>query len=231
MGASRLPGKVLMPLGDTCVLDYVVTRSRMIKGISEVVVATTTAARDDAIADWCREHGTAVYRGSETDVLSRFLEAAAPYQPDALIRVTADNPFFDFETGSRLVDVAAVGEADLVVCEQGLPVGLAVELVSYEALMRIGAASTETRHREHVTHYAYEFPDQFRITRVSLPDDLRHPELRITLDTDEDYQLLRSVAEAFSGMKTVSTVEVVKYLLDHPELVRINRHIPQKPVV
>lgn len=232
MGASRLPGKVLKSLGDTCVLDYVVSRTRMIDGIADVVVATTTAARDDAIADWCKQQGVAIYRGSETNVLSRFLEAAAPYQPDALIRVTADNPFFDYETGSRLVELASSsGEADLVVFESGHPVGMAVELVDYEVLKKIGQAATEPRHWEHVTYYAYEFPERFRIVRVPVPEALRHPELRITLDTEEDYQLLRAVAAAFPGMKTVSTAEVVNYLLSHPELVRLNRHIEQKPVV
>ena len=231
MGSSRLPGKVLMPLGDSCVLDYVVSRTRTIGGVSDVVVATTTAARDDAIADWCSKQGVAFYRGSETNVLSRFLEAAEPYRPDAVIRVTADNPFFDYETGSRCVEMASEGGADLVVFESGHPLGMAVELVKYEVLKRIGRLATEPRHFEHVTYYAYEFPERFRIVRAPVPEELKHPELRMTMDTGEDYRLMHAVASAFPGQKTVSTAEVVNYLLSHPELVRLNCHIEQKPVV
>jgi spore coat polysaccharide biosynthesis protein SpsF len=232
MGSSRLPGKVLMPLGETCVLDYIVSRTRMIAGVAEVVVATTTDGRDDAIADWCASKGVAVYRGSETNVLSRFLEAAAPRQPDTVIRVTADNPFFDYETASRCVELGAAERADLVRFEPDCyPLGMAVELVDYEALRKIGRLATEPRHLEHVTLYAYEHPEQFRIVRAPVPEALRHPELRITMDTEEDYQLMRAVASAFPGMKAVSTAEVVSFLLTRPELVRLNRHIEQKPVV
>jgi spore coat polysaccharide biosynthesis protein SpsF len=231
IGSSRLPGKVLKPLGDTCVLDYVVSRTRMIGGIADVVVATSTETRDDAVAEWCRERGVTVYRGSESNVLSRFLEAVEPYRPDAVIRVTADNPFFDYETGSRLVELVKASGADLAAFEPGHPVGAAVELVTYEALKRIGQAASEPRHWEHVTFYAYEFPERFRIVRAPVPEELRYAELRMTLDTEEDYQLLQAVAAAFPGMKTVPTAEVVKYLLSRPELIAINRHVRQKPVV
>jgi len=231
MGASRLPGKVLMPLGESCVLDYVVSRCKAVEGLAAVVVATTRARRDDAVAAWCGENGAEVFRGSEEDVLSRFLEAAEPHAPDYVLRVTADNPFFDYLLASEMLKAALRESADLVAVEKGHPLGLAVELVRYDVLRRIGEIGREPRHREHVTYYAYEFPEQFRIVRIGVPEALRHPELRITVDTEEDYALCREVAAAFSGQKTVPTEEVVRYLLRHPETAAINRHVRQKPVV
>lgn len=231
MGASRLPGKVLMPLGDSCVLDYVVSRCRAIDGLAAVVVATTRARRDDAVAAWCEAHGVDVYRGSEEDVLSRFLEAAKPHGADYILRVTADNPFFDYILASEMLNVASRESADLVAVEKGHPIGLATELVRCDTLGRIGEIGLEPRHREHVTYYAYEFPEQFRILRIGVPEALRHPELRITVDTEEDYALCREVASAFPGSQTVPTEEVLRYLLQNPEVAAINRGVRQKPVV
>jgi len=223
MGATRLPGKVLMPLGDSCVLDYVVSRCKAIAGMAEVVVATTIKQRDDVIAQWCERQGVPVYRGEEDDVLSRFLGAAAAHKADYILRVTADNPYFEYRLVSEFLAAAADGQADLITTEKGLPVGGAVELVSYEALQRMGAVAKETRHREHVTLYAYEHPEQFQIVSVAVTTPLRQPHLRITLDTEADYARLQAVAAAVSPSKTVPTEEVIAYLLQQPEKLSQNK--------
>jgi spore coat polysaccharide biosynthesis protein SpsF len=103
--------------------------------------------------------------------------------------------------------------------------------VSFQALKRMYEIGKLPRHREHVTYYAYEFPEQFRSTVYNVPKVLRHPQLRITLDTPEDYELLCRIAEHFAGDVLVPADQVVKYLLDHPEISCINAHIQQKPVV
>ncbi len=222
MGASRLPGKVLLPLGGSCVLDYIVSRCKAIPGLTDVIVATTTLERDDNIAAWCKERGVSVFRGDEIDVLSRFLEAALPYEADYILRVTADNPFFDYELASDLIAAAAAGSYELIAFGEGSPHGSAVELISYKALQRIGHLANEPRHREHVTIYAYEYPERFRMTRIELPEARRQPRLRITLDTEADYTLLQAIASAFPDSQTVSTEKVVRYLLQHPEIASTN---------
>ncbi|WP_341279851.1 glycosyltransferase family protein [Paenibacillus sp. FSL H8-0537] len=231
MGSSRLPGKILLPLGDSCVLHYVVKRSRSIASVQEVVVATSILPGDDAIASWCAENGVACFRGAEQDVLSRYYECAAPYAPDYIIRVTSDCPFVDYALASRIVQAMEEQPADIALLEGALPRGLAVEMISYRALTKIQHAPTEERHREHVTYYAYEYAEQFSNIAVQVPEKLRHPELRITLDTAEDYALCRALAEAFHGDMAVPAAEVVDYLLAHPEVARLNAHIEQKPVV
>lgn len=88
----------------------------------------------------------------------------------------------------------------------------------------------EPRHREHVTYYAYEFKGQFTTTTYEVPENRQAPELRITLDTEEDYELLKAVAAHFRD-SLVSSVDVIQYLKDHPEVAEINAHIEQKPVI
>ncbi|QMV41662.1 cytidylyltransferase domain-containing protein [Cohnella cholangitidis] len=231
MGSSRLPGKVLLPLGDSCALDYVVNRCKLITGVSEVIVATSTLPSDDPIKNWCDKHRVSCFRGSEEDVLSRFYECSLLYSPDYVIRVTSDCPFVDYRLAGHIVEAMADSPADIVVLEGSLPRGLAVEMVAFTALKKIYEIGSEPRHREHVTYYAYEFSDQFTRTIVQVPQNLQHSELRITLDTEEDYALCQAVAQAFSGRKDTLSSDVVDYLLRSPEVSALNKHIEQKPVV
>jgi spore coat polysaccharide biosynthesis protein SpsF len=231
MGSSRLPGKVLLPLGDTVVLDYDVYRCRRDPRIDEVIVATSSLEQDDPIAEWCSRNGVACFRGSEDDVLARYYECAVPYAPNYVIRVTSDCPFIDHEIISGIIDTMESDPCDLVTLDGELPRGLWSEIVSFSALEYIYEHGRESRHREHVTYYAYEFPKQFESRSYAAPKELSHPELRITLDTSEDYELLKRIADHFHGDLGVSSKRVVAYLLESPEVARINAHIQQKPVV
>lgn len=230
IGSTRLPGKVLKQLGQRDVLSYVVERCRKIEGIQEVVVATSDLAQDDAIAEWCQEKPVAYYRGSEQNVLSRFIEAAKPYQPDYIMRVTSDCPFVDYEMATDMVKQLNEHPAEIIDITKALPRGLAVELISYAALQRIVNCELAERHREHVTYYAYEYKEQFTRLSYEPPHSIQHEALRVTLDTDEDYALCNAIANHFNDL-LVSSADVVNYLLTHPEVAELNAHIEQKPVV
>ncbi|SOB91334.1 spore coat polysaccharide biosynthesis protein SpsF [Ureibacillus xyleni] len=230
MGSSRLPGKILKPLGNVDVLTYDVKRCRQIQGGDEVIVATSTQSQDDAIADWCKEHQVNYYRGSEDDVLDRYVQCAKQFKPDYVMRVTSDCPFVDYEMASEMLALMERERKDIVLIDGELPRGLAVEIISYEALLRIHEIGKESRHREHVTYYAYEFPEQFESVTYKVQKNRIAPELRITLDTEEDYELIKAVAEYFKN-PLVSSSDVIQFLKDHPKIAKINAHIEQKPVI
>ncbi|WP_107947363.1 cytidylyltransferase domain-containing protein [Lysinibacillus parviboronicapiens] len=230
MGSSRLPGKILKPLGAVDVLTYDVKRCRAIHGVSEVIVATSDLSQDDAIENWCKAHDVACFRGSEEDVLDRYVQCAKIYEPDYVMRVTSDCPFVDYEMGSDIVALMASKRKDIVLIDGYLPRGLAVELISYEALLRINEVGKGAHHREHVTYYAYEFVDEFEAITYRAPANRNAPELRITLDTEEDYELISAVAKQFDD-PLVSSLDVIRYLQETPEVAKLNAHIEQKQVL
>ncbi|MBM6997248.1 glycosyltransferase family protein [Paenibacillus sp. DXFW5] len=230
MGSTRLPGKILMPLGEHDNLYYVTARSKSIPEVDEVIVATSRLAQDDVVEKWCDEHQIICYRGSEEDVLERYIEAAKPYQPDYVIRVTADCPFLDVEMAQDMIRLIHKEDVDIVDLGADLPRGLAVEAISYAALKYIDQHGQESRHREHVTYYAYEYKGQFKRAVYHPPVSRLYPQLRITLDTEEDYALISAVANHFKDPH-ISSAAVLQYLLEHPELVQINAHVEQKPVL
>lgn len=230
MGSSRLPGKILKKLGDVDVLTYDIERCRAIEGISEVIVATSNLPQDDAIANWCEMHQVAYFRGSEDDVLDRYVQCANMFKPDYVMRVTSDCPFVDYEMASEIVSLMEKERRDIMLLDGELPRGLAVELISYEALLHIHEMGKEPRHREHVTYFAYEYAERFNSVTYKAPSNRIAPELRITLDTEEDYQLISAIAKYFDD-PLVSSSKVIQYLRETPEVAALNAHIEQKPVI
>lgn len=230
IGSSRLRGKILKPLAGLDDLTYVVQRCLQIQPVAAVIVATSVKSQDDQVKAWCDEHQVACFRGSETDVLDRYVRAAEPYRPDYVIRVTADCPFVDYELANAMIGAMADKQVDLFDIEPGIPRGLPVEIVSWPALLYMHQHGHENRHREHVTYYAYEFRNEFSRAVFPLPANRRAPELRITLDTEQDYQLLKAVAEHFRD-PLVSSVDVIQFLQSHPEITALNADVQQKPVV
>ncbi|KQL50090.1 acylneuraminate cytidylyltransferase [Brevibacillus choshinensis] len=230
MGSTRLPGKIMLPLGSTVVLDYVVSRSKQIGGVTDVIIATSTSDKDTPIWEWCKKNQVSCFRGSEEDVLSRFYDCATAYQPDYFIRVTSDCPFLDYQMMNQIMKQVEEQPVDFVFVNGALPRGLEAEIASFSALETMNRVAREAKYREHVTYYAYEHKHQFQTTSFQAPISLCHPEIRITLDTEDDYLLCHAVAQHFNGDLLVPSQSIVDYLLEHPELAQINSHVKQKDI-
>jgi len=103
-GSTRLPAKVLADLGGRPVLGWVVRAARAASLVDEVIVATSTLTGDDVVADLAESLGARVVRGSEDDVLSRFVAALDAYPADALTPQHAIRPILDGLRALRFMD-------------------------------------------------------------------------------------------------------------------------------
>ena len=90
MGSSRLPGKILLDIDGSPMLERVVERVQRAKTVHEVVVATTVNPEDDAVMQFCEGRGYAFVRGDHDDVLDRHLMAARIFDADIIVRITDD---------------------------------------------------------------------------------------------------------------------------------------------
>src|SRR5437762_1211651 len=97
MGSTRLPGKVLMQVGDRPLLQHIIDRSKKIKRPNKLVIATSNLPKDDAIANFCQERNVEVFRGDESNVLDRYFRCAQKFHFKHIVRLTADNPYFDYD--------------------------------------------------------------------------------------------------------------------------------------
>jgi len=230
MGSSRLPGKVLLPLGEGTVLANVVRRVQRVRLAHEVLVATSESSRDGAIVEECGRLGVRSFRGSENDVLDRYYRAACSRAAEAVVRVTADCPLIDPELINETVRVFLRESADYGsnVFPRRYPRGLDTEVFTASALERAWNEAREPHQREHVTPYFYEHPEIFRISSAAAEVD--HSQYRWTLDTPEDLQLLRAVFENVPNASNCGWKEVLGLMQARPELAALNAAVAQKYV-
>jgi spore coat polysaccharide biosynthesis protein SpsF len=172
-------------------------------------VATTTNPRDNVIIEECEQRGIPNFRGSETDVLGRYVSAARAARAHVIVRVTADNPFTDPDSIDRVVDAITGCGVDYAL-DQNVPVGTAGEALTCNALARINAVANTPRWREHVTLYAKEHPAEFRCAFLKAPAELARPDLSFTVDQLHEYEHVRALADSFStidfGLKNLVEV-------------------------
>ena len=227
-GSTRLPGKVLLPLLGEPVLVHVVRRVARARALDGVVVATTVEPGDDPIERLASTEGWPLVRGSEQDLLDRYLLAARAHEADIIVRITSDCPLVDPD----LIDavVAALRETGVDYASNTLPPrtyprGLDVEAMTRAALETAGREDTDPASREHATPYLYRNPDRFRLQPVPGEADLSMH--RWTLDTPEDYTLIERIYEAI-GHDDFAWTEVLALLEANPEWSELNRHVRQK---
>jgi spore coat polysaccharide biosynthesis protein SpsF len=192
MDSRRLPGKSMAPIGARTVVEHCLERL-MLGRAAPVVLATTVSAADDCLCDAASRMGVQVFRGSERDVLDRFVRAAEALGAGTVVRATADNPAVDIDAPNRMLALLRSSGADHV-SEERLPYGAAVEAVTVAALRRAAAAADDPADREHVTTLMKRDRTRF-VSHVSpAPIRLRRPDLRLTVDTPEDLEFMRLIS-------------------------------------
>lgn len=218
--SSRLPGKVLLPLGKESALGLHLKRIRRSKKINDFIVATTEEKESSEIEKIALEHGFKVYHGSLNDVLDRFYKACADLQPDYVIRLTSDCPLIDPELIDDLVEKFLSSKVDYAAncLNPTLPDGMDAEIFSFMALKTAWMEATLPSEREHVTPYIRN-SGKFKVSSIEYPYNWGG--FRLTLDTPEDYDLLAHVVSNCGEDK--ATADYVHFLQSHPELLEINR--------
>ncbi len=226
-------------------LQWVVERSVLAKTVDQVVVATTVDPSDDPIAVFCNEKGYKCTRGSLHDVLDRYVQTARQFDAAAIVRLTADCPLLD----PALVDFTVEAHQGLDFAANRLPppwgrtypIGLDVEVVTREAVERAWAETTEKHHREHVMPYFYDdlpagalskegglstavTPRGFRVGLLHHTED--YGDLRWTVDTPEDLEAVRALAELLP--ESFLWLDVVRIWQENPEIAAINAGIRHK---
>jgi len=236
MGSSRLPGKVLRRICGKSLLAHLVERLRTAP-VGEIVVATTVALGDIAIVHECARLGVRVVRGSEDDVLSRYVSAASVVDADRIFRITADCPLLEPRLLPAMLEELTCRKLDYLTNspEDGLPLGQSVEVFTRDALELADRMATERYQREHVTPYLYEEPTRCKSAQIgwpramerTWPDELGHH--RWTVDTPEDLELVTRIIEALYRPGEVFGIqEIVDLLAAHPAWMSINADVRQK---
>jgi spore coat polysaccharide biosynthesis protein SpsF len=234
MASTRLPGKVLRVLGDMTVLGHVVRRLCACPSLTQVVVATTREKVDDAVCREAASVGALVTRGSEGDVLGRYVQALDEHGGDIGVRITSDCPFIDpalIDRGIRRL-LASDPPPDYLsnTLLRTYPRGYDFEVFLGEALRIAEREAVTPGEREHVTSFIYRRPDRFRLESFERPDPRASADWRVTLDTPEDWDVIRALFDRLAPESPLFGLDDLEGLVVRdPALLAANRQVRQKP--
>lgn len=231
--STRLPRKVLKPLpfnSNITVLSQVIRRVKQSKLIDEVIVATTP--KDDEIVDVAIAEEVPYYQGSLENVLERYYEAACKNDLDVIVRLTSDNPCVDFKLVDNVIKSHLKLDVDYSSTSliKSFPIGIGLEVINFDTLKKAYDEATEKFEKEHVTPFIYKsHPEEFKINKFKGDND--NSDIRITLDTPQDYALLCAVYDYLYEENNYFLLEdILELFSKKPWLKDINSEIIQKKV-
>ena len=221
-GSTRLPGKMAMNFFDEMTLLEVILKKLSIVAKENqipLILATTTNAVDDELQEIAESMQVKTFRGSESDVLNRFISCSKEFELDRIIRVCGDNPFLLLHDLRQLLKTFQSIEADYVSFKvNGKPsilthFGLWAEAVTLEALERTSDETSDSFYHEHVTNFIYTHSDKFKVQWIVL-NDVRFADenIRLTIDTEQDFNLVSHLYKVLGARSDLEWTELYEFI-------------------
>lgn len=211
-------------------LELQLERLARVRQCDRLVVATTFEPGIEALLEVLKRQGVDYFQGDLTDVLKRYYDAAEKFKAQTIVRITSDCPLIDPELIDDMLKVFIKEKhVDYLAntIEYSLPIGLDVEIFSFEALKQAYQEAKMQAQREHVTPFIYQNPSRFRLQNFKVSPSVTS--YRWTVDTVEDLRLVSQIFEDLYPLKPdFTTQDILAAYERHPEWEKINAHIRQK---
>jgi spore coat polysaccharide biosynthesis protein SpsF len=230
MTSSRLPGKVMMKLGELPAFQHLVNRLRAVPEISQIILATTTNSTDDIFVSFAESLGINTYRGSEDDVLGRITRAAENFECEYVVKVTADCPAIDPVIIQKVIKLGVQLKVDFTsnTIVRSYPDGMDCGLITLKALQRAERFAKNPLEREHTSLYIRSNPTLFTTANLLAPPNLTWPDLGLTLDTIEDWNFLNQIFHDLKSVDNFSCSDILELLQSKPGLLEINAQVARR---
>ena len=230
MTSTRLPGKVMLPMADKPVLQWLLERLAPLK--QHIIIATTNDGTEAPIVELCQNLGIHYFQGSTDDVLARYYLAAKHYNANldtAIMRLTSDCPLLDVNLVQECVNVLRENDFDMVSLgpHSGYPRGLDTCIFNFDLLESTHKLATAAPDREHVT-LGMSKVKKLNSKVLFAPQDLT--KFRLTLDEPDDFKAISRVYQLMNYRTNFTYAELESLLLKHPEIAMINQHVEQKQI-
>lgn len=211
LGSTRLPYKMMLSLHGKPIIEWVTRRVQKSKLLDDVIVAIPISEDNDVLAKYIAELGVKVFRGSESNVLNRFYEAAKDENATHIVRICADNPLIDGNEIDNLIQFYKRNSCDYaynhVPKDNLYPDGLGAEIISFKLLKHMNEVVTTQHNKEHCLSYILDNNDKFIIKTFDPSDKkLHHPDMKFDVDTFDDYYKLAMKDFTID----VSSIELIK---------------------
>ena len=225
LGSTRMTAKIVRPFyGERSIIQLLLEKLKQFANC-DIVLATSVDSANDPLEQIATEAGVGCFRGSENEVLQRFIDAAESVKAQRIIRVCSDNPFLNEKAIEQLLEKAEKSSADYIsfwineTPSIKTHFGFWTEYVTLDALKRVRELTSESLYHEHVTNYIYSHPEDFAMEWIPASTCLEgRTDIRLTCDTPIDFQNTQEIYAALIGEHPHPTIEdIVAYIDMHPQ--------------
>jgi spore coat polysaccharide biosynthesis protein SpsF (cytidylyltransferase family) len=227
MRSTRLPQKAILKIKGRTVIEHLIDRLKTAKLPDMIILCTSTHPDDEILVEIAKKNHIEYFRGSESDKLERFLRAAEKYNLDFIVCVDGDDIFCDPEYIDRTIETFIRTQADYITCKE-LPLGAASHGIKVEALRKICMMKDEVDTEIYGGYFTQT--GLFKVEFLKVEDEtLRHPEIRMTLDYQEDYEFFKAIFDELYKPGYVFTLkEIMTLLKNKPHIIDINKSVQER---
>lgn len=230
-GSTRLPQKMILPFYENeGIFSLLLKKLTSVFDKNDIILATSVNENNDVLVETAKQYGINYFRGSENDVLQRFIDAAKEFDATNIIRVCADNPFLDVFYIEQLMEKFEQFNCDYLsyMTSDGIPsikthYGFWAEAVKLSALEKVKSLTDDSLYHEHVTNFIYANRDIFDVNFFSIiPEIDRHKDIRLTIDTQVDFDIQKEIFSKLNNyIPNFTSLNVIDFLEDNPHYLQI----------
>ncbi len=227
LASSRLSNKALIKIGNKTIIERVVEQIKRSPFIDDVVVATSDEDDNIPLVNFLKKKKINYYAGNLLNIVDRFINAATPFNPQIIVRVTGDSPFISYEMINLYIESHIKNNADYTSTDYDiLPTGVLSEIISFDALKNLNNLNLDFNYTEYMTYYFRNNPSFFKINLIDAPEKYKYSQYRLTLDYKEDLILVEKIINILENEnKEPSLSNIISILKSNPKISEINSSI------
>ncbi len=218
--SKRLPKKLFLEIRGKMIIEHLINRLKIAKLPDLIVMCTSIHPDDISLVEVAKKNGIEYFRGSEDDKLDRYLNAAKHFEVDFMTIVDGDDIFCDPEHIDKIINKFKETNADYITCKD-LPLGVTAFGIKKEALEKI--CSLKDENDTEVWGSYFTDTGLFEVVNIEVEEEFKHPEYRMTLDYQEDFEFFKTIFDKlYIPGKVFTLKEAIELLEKEPEIVKIN---------
>jgi len=235
INSTRFPKKILKKICDKSIIELIIERVKMIKNIDKIVLVTGPRNLNHELIKIVESTGIKYFCGSEENVLDRFYKASLEFDSDNILRITCDNPVIDFNIINKALTIFLSHNYDLLYLDDNslYPKGLNFEIFSSNALKETWNQLYEQFNDKTKFNYTFFSPgscllNNEQLTKFHFISIKRYPNIRLTMDYEADFFLIRSIYNHIYLNNQLFTLEdMIDLFSKKPELIKMNEKYRQ----
>ena len=220
LGSSRLPGKIMNLINNRTMVEILLERLSKVKLADQVIVAIPDDQNNITLEDYLNSINLdfSIYKGSESDVLSRYYHAAKKYNLGTIVRITSDCPAMDSNLVDLVIKKFAEKNCDYLsnIRNEAYPDGMDIEIFSIKTLKSTFKKALEPLDREHVTRYMF-MSGKFNCKNFT--NNMVEFNHKISVDTKEDMELIKIIFNNFYPDIYFSFEDIIDFMKKNDQII------------